>query len=77
MFSEGLHTFNRDFNTAWDQVLKERISDKSKEESWTRFYYLLHYKKAEEDPEDTTSVDFDWKRVEQRKWVHTFKYMGP
>ena len=77
MFSDGLRVFNRDFNTAWDQVLKEGISGKSKEELWSRFCYLLYCKKAEEDPEDATPADFDWRRAEQRKWVYAFKYMGP
>ena len=76
-FQEGLRIFHRDFNTVWEAVLKEGISGKSKEEIWCRFCYLLFCKNKDEDPDNVTPEDFLWKRVEQRKWVFAFKYMGP
>ena len=76
-FQEGLRMFHRDFNTTWQAVLKEGISGKSKEEIWCRFCYLLNCSKRDETPEDVTPEAFPWRRIEQRKWVYAFKYMGP
>ena len=39
-FQEGLRVFHRDFNTIWEETLKEGVSGKSKEEVWCRFCYL-------------------------------------
>ena len=39
-FQEGLRVFHRDFNTTWEETLKEGVSGKSKEEVWCRFCYL-------------------------------------
>ena len=77
MFQDGLRIFHRDLNTTWALVLKEGTSGKSKEEIWARFCYLFLCKSKQEDPDDVTPADFPWKRVELRKWLFAFKYMGP
>ena len=77
-FQEGLRVFHRDLNIVWQAVLLEGISGKSKEEVWCRFCYLYYCRKViEQDPENVTPEGFNWKRIEQKKWLYTFKYMGP
>ena len=61
----------------WALVLSEGISGKSKEEVWTRFCYLLWCKMNSLEADEVTPHDFDYKKVEQKKWVLSFKYMGP
>ena len=76
-FQEGLRVFHRDLNTTWEAVLKEGISGKSKEEVWCRFCYLYWCTILKGiKPDDVTPEGFDVKKVEQKKWVYTFKYMG-
>ena len=76
-FQEGLRIFHRDLNTLWATVLSEGISGKSKEEVWARFCYLYWCKMVNDDnPDDVTPKDFDYKRIEMKKWVYAFKYMG-
>ena len=76
-FQEGLRVFHRDLNTVWAHVLSEGISGKSKEEVWCRFCYLFSCKLNNADPDTVTPINFDYKKIEQKKWILAFKYLGP
>ena len=77
-FQEGLRIIHRDLNVVWAAVVKEGISGKSKKEVWARFCYL-YWSTIVNDitPDEVTPIDFDYKKVETKKWVFTFKYLGP
>ena len=77
-FQEGLRIIHRDLNVVWAAVVKEGLSGRGKEEVWCRFCYLYWCKiickiKADE----VTPVDFEYKKVETKKWIYAFKYLGP
>ena len=76
-FQEGLRVFHRDLNTIWAVVLSEGISGKSKLEVWTRFCYLFWCSQQSVEPDEVTPHEFDYKKIEQKKWVYVFKYLGP
>ena len=76
-FQEGLRVFHRDLNPVWAKVLSEGVSGKSKEEVWARFCYIYSCNLNRTEPDDVTPQDFDHKRVEQKKWVFVYKYLGP
>ena len=58
--------------------MKEGTSGKSKEEVWCRFCYLYWCSTRDDfTPEEVTPQDFEVAKIEQKKWVYSFKYMGP
>ena len=61
-FQEGLRVFHRDLNTIWAVVLSEGISDKSKEEVWSRFCYLYWCSLNKVTSDDVIPADFDYKK---------------
>ena len=76
-FQEGLRVFHRDLNTIWTVVLSEGVSGKSKQEVWSRFCYLYWCSLNKTDADEVTPADFDYHKVELKKWVFAFKYLGP
>ena len=76
-FQEGLRVFHRDLNVVWDQVVKEGLSGRGKEEVWSRFCYIYWCKVSDIVPDEVTPVDFDYKKVETKKWIYAFKFLGP
>ena len=76
-FQEGLRIFHNEFNRVWDTVLQEGTSGKSKEEIWIRFCYLLQCGRCGDKPEESTPEDFEWGKIERKKWVYAYKHTGP
>ena len=44
---------------------------------WCRFCYLFWCTSRGIKPDDVTPKDFDYKKIESKKWIYSFKYMGP
>ena len=76
-FCEGLRLFHASFIPVWNRVLQGQISGKSGEELWIQWCYLLQCEKAKDKPEDWYPDGFAYDKVEKKKFVMAFKYMGP
>jgi len=76
-FCEGLRLFHASFIPVWNRVLQGQISGKSGEELWIQWCYLLQCEKANDKPEDWYPEGFAYDKVEKKKFVMAFKYMGP